>query len=280
MPLPKCRGRIVPAALALLLLGAPAAPRRGYAETAAAPADSAGKSAGRPNPFDYSGLSALLARHVRKGRVDYAGWRKAGVAELDRVLAAMSDYPYTRVLSREARLAFLVNFYNASVIRSVLEAWPVAGVKDIPGFFDAKKHRLNGAEVTLDDIEKNLIAGTFGDMPLRHWVLVCGARGCPPLRSSACHPDSLAIQAGAARQAFMADSTNARFDATDNLLYLSEFFRWHRPDFEQGDVTLPRYLAPNFSLGVALKIMKDEPRIEFMPFDWRLNAAAGTTDGR
>src|SRR5688572_18528409 len=102
MPLPKCRGRIVPAALALLLLGAPAAPRPGNAGTPSDSAASAGKNSERPSPFDYSGLNALLARHVRDGRVDYAGWKEAGVEELDRVLAAMSDYPYTRVLSREA----------------------------------------------------------------------------------------------------------------------------------------------------------------------------------
>lgn len=234
----------------------------------------------RPKPFDYSTLNALLSRYVSSGRVNYALWKKDGTKELDQVLLLMSEYPYARVLAREERLSFLLNAYNAFVIRSVLDAYPVASVKDIPGFFDTRKHKLADGAWTLDEIEKNLIGSRFSDLPAYHFALVCGARGCPPLNAAAIQGDSLNLQTGRNLRAFVADSTKMRFSEPDNVLHLSELFRWYAADFEKGDQTIPRLLAPHFSLSVAMRMMQEEPKIEYLPFDWSLNDAEPSGGGK
>lgn len=234
----------------------------------------------RPAPFDYTAYDALLGKYVKGGLVDYAAWKKDGTKELDKVLEAMAGYPYQRVLSREARLAFLINAYNAAVMRSVLEAYPVASVKEIPGFFDRKEYPLSGGSYTLDAIEKDLIRANFTEFPTFHFALVCGARGCPPLAPRAVTGDSLSARMAAGLRAFVADSTKVRLSQADYVLHVSELFKWYAADFEKGDQTVPRLLAPHFSLGIAMKMAREEPRLEYVPFDWALNEWKAPGGGR
>jgi hypothetical protein len=248
----------------------PARPK-GAAVTGAAEVEESDGKTPRPKNFEYGAYNVLLSRYVKNGLIDYAAWKKDGTAELDRVLKAMAEYPYPRVLSREERLSFLVNAYNAYVLRSILDVYPVGSVKDVSGFFDARKHALSGGVYTLDDIEKTLIHPNFSDFSKYHFLLVCGARGCPPFPARAVRGDSLVVQSGANLHAFVADSTKVQFAEADNVLHVSELFRWYRADFEKGDQTIPLFLAPHFSLGVAMKLAREEPRMEYIPFDWKLN---------
>ncbi len=229
---------------------------------------------GRPKEFAYAEYNALLGKYVSQdGLVDYAAWKKAGTADLDRVVAAMAAHPYSRVFSREARLAFLINAYNALTLQSILKAYPVGSVMDIEGFFDKRKHTLFDGAHTLDDIEKKLIKGTFSDVPQYHFGLVCGGKGCPPLRNEAYTGDQLVVQLDTNARAFVTNPAKGRYDGDNNVLHLSEIFRWYEDDFEAADLTLNRVVAPHFTLSEAMRIMKDEPAIEFIPFDWALNDA-------
>lgn len=227
----------------------------------------------RSKEMDYRAWDALLARYVRDGLVDYAAWKKDGTASLDSVLAQMAAHPYRNMLAHEPRLAFLVNAYNAFAIRTILDAYPVKSVKDIPGFFDKIRHPLADSTYTLNDIDQTLIKGRLDEKPEFRFALVFGARGCPPLLPAAYRADSLSMQFGRQFHAFFGDSTNCRYDERAITLHVSELMKWHSADFERGDQTIPRYVAPLFSLGTAMKIARDEPAVEFIPFDWRLNEA-------
>jgi hypothetical protein len=228
----------------------------------------------RSREMDTTAWNLLLTRYVRDGQVDYAAWKKDGPAALDSVLAAMATHPYANMLTHEPRLAFLINVYNACAIRTILDAWPVRSVKDIPGFFDQKKHAVAGGNYTLNEIEQTLIKGRVDDYPEYHLALVGGARGGPPLRRYAYRGDSLSIQFSGQFRAFAGDTTRCWYDGTNNRLHLSELFQWNAADFERGDKTLPLYVAPLFPLGVTMRILKEEPVVEFIPFDWGLNDAA------
>jgi len=229
--------------------------------------------AGRPQEFDFTAWNTLLKKYTRNGLVDYAAWKKAGTAGLDEALSAMAAHPYAKVFSREARLAYLINVYNAYVVRSILDAYPVGSVMDIKGFFDTAKHPLSDGEYTLDEIEKTLIKGTFADVPEYHFGLVCGGMGCPPLRDEAYTGAGLNGQLATNARAFLTDPKKSRFDAEKNVLHLSEIFRWYKDDFESADRSIYRIVAAQYSLSDAMRIMKDEPAIEYIPFDWKLNDA-------
>ncbi len=51
---------------------------------------------------------------------------------------------------------------------------------NISGFFDVKKHNIGGVMLTLNSLENDFMRPSYLDARL-HFVLVCGAIGCPPI---------------------------------------------------------------------------------------------------
>ena len=241
-----------------------------------------GRTAAQPVPklavgptFDWSDLDTLLARHVVQGRVDYAAWKARDAAALESVLSRAGAWAlYDSATSRE-KLVFLINAYNAFVIRDIVAVWPIATVKDVKGFFDTTKHRIAGDDRTLDEIEKKLIRPLSGGDPSYHFALVCGAMGCPELRPHAYRAETWPTDSANQIQKFVADPAKLRIDEEPYVMHASQLFDWYRNEFEVGDTTIPRWVGPNLSLGMAMKLAQSEPPIEFLPYDWSVNAAPG-----
>ena len=57
-------------------------------------------------------------------------------------------------LSANEKQAFYINAYNLLVINAVVENYPTKSVMSISGFFDAKKRKIAGDNLTLNQIEK------------------------------------------------------------------------------------------------------------------------------
>lgn len=92
-------------------------------------------------PYDQ-----LLDMNVRDGLVYYRAVR-ADRARLDRYVAALGAVtPATYDgWTREQRIAFWLNAYNAFVLQGAASAYPPRGnsLRSIPGFFDKRTHRAN-----------------------------------------------------------------------------------------------------------------------------------------
>ena len=144
-------------------------------------------------PYDQ-----LLDLNVRDGLVYYRALRgsRGGfdryVASLDVPTAEYDGWP------RPRQIAFWLNAYNAFVIESVLDHYPIAGrssaypansLRQVPGVFEKQVRRAAGRRLTLDDIEKSVLAG-FGD-PRVFLALGRGSVGGGRLRSSAFSSDTL-----------------------------------------------------------------------------------------
>ena len=95
-------------------------------------------------------LDQILDVNVRDGLVYYRAL-KAARGALDRYVASLNVTPaaYT-ALSREAKMAFWVNAYNAFVLQTVINHYPIHGtssaypassIRQIPGAFEQAKHR-------------------------------------------------------------------------------------------------------------------------------------------
>ncbi len=240
-----------------------------------------GRSASQPVPeikvgptYDWSDQDSLLARFAGTGWVDYAAWKKSGTSELDRVLKQAAGWALYDSAQSIEKMVFLINAYNGFVVQDILEKYPVASVKNIPGFFDVKKHTIAGGEYTLDQIEKKLIKAVASGDPYIHFALVCGGKGCPALGGRAYRASSWAADTHKQTMKFLTEPTKYQFDEEAYVLRASEIFHWYRNDFEVGDVTLPRWIGPHLTLGVAMKMAASEPPVEFLPFDWSLNDVA------
>ena len=182
--------------------------------------------------------------------------------------------------------AFLINLYNAAMIKKVLSRYPdIRSVWDFGRIFNHPfKHRfisLFGKKVSLDDVEHGWLRGRAALFdPRVHFAVNCASMGCPPLRRSAYMGATLdtALDEQAAR--FLSDRTKNGFDRKTMRLMLSPLFEWYEEDFSlQGQPGSHAYLA-RFAKPLGLSPLEAEAlgngelEITWSTYDWSLNAAA------
>ena len=102
-------------------------------------------------PFDHGPFDQVLQEYVNdQGLVRYAALAKDR-AQLDAYVDSLGRYsPEThpdRFPTREHELAYWINAYNAFTLRGVIDAYPIASVKDafaLSGFFNRQPLSLEG----------------------------------------------------------------------------------------------------------------------------------------
>ena len=112
-------------------------------------------------------LDQLLDLYVRDGLVYYRAL-KSDRRSLDAYVAALERTALDG-WSREEQVAFWLNAYDALVLRTVIDRYPIAGtsreypsksIRQIPGAFERTTHQVAGRAVTLDAIEADILAAS------------------------------------------------------------------------------------------------------------------------
>lgn len=218
-----------------------------------------------PDP-DTAKYSALLGKHVAKGLVDYEGLRKDRAA-LDEYLKAVAD------AHGEHGLAFWLNAYNATVLASLLDSGPKLPdqVLDLKGFFDARKHKINGAEQTLNELE-GFVRKQWKDARV-HFAFNCGAQSCPPLLARAFVDDKLNATLEQLTQDFL-DGPGIVLDPAAKELRVTRLCEWYKDDFTAKDGSLEAFLRKHVRDGKKLDALDPGQgwKITFQPYDWKPNA--------
>jgi len=243
--------------------------------------------------FDHSAFDALLKRHVNDddggGWVDYAGLAADGREALRGYLEALAKADLD-ALSRDELLALLINAYNAATLELILEYGGVQAsnggdddgeraevgglksIRDIPSGqrWTHERWNIGGNVWSLDQIEHQEIRPKFKE-PRIHWVVVCAAIGCPPLRSEA--------YTGAKLEAQLADQARIvhthprwfRLDREAGVVHLTRLYDWYGDDFVQVDGGVLDHAA---KYNAELRAMLDagsRPQIRWLDYDWDLN---------
>ena len=232
--------------------------------------------------LDHRRLTETLSRYVDEaGNVDYARLK----ANADEALA-----PYLRrlattdpaTLSRDARLAFWINAYNALTLKLIVDHDPVDNIWGIspgpPQPKDNSPFQLTVGTVadtarTLDEIEHEIIRRRF-DEPRIHFALVCAAKSCPPLRHEAYTGPRLDAQLDDQTQSFLHDDTANRIRAGADTIALSRILKWYGQDFGPTTDALQRFAAPYFESRVRRNLADASYEVTFLPYDWTLNDQA------
>ena len=221
--------------------------------------------------FDHSHveLSGVLKAYVdAEGMVNYSGL-KANRSALDSYLAKTGAVKESEFDSwtRDQRLAFLINVYNAETLKLIIDHYPVKSIKKIGSLFgqpwDVKSVTLFGRKTTLNTIEHEILRPKYKE-PRVHFVIVCAAMGCPPLRNEAFTAENLDEQLNARGRYFLSQENKNKLDG--NTLYLSPIFDWFTEDFtEKG--SLQDYVASLFPKDLKGRKLK----IKYTSYDWSLN---------
>ena len=150
--------------------------------------------------FDHAhpAWEALLRKHVvvlqagKASQVRYAQFardRAALKGYLD-ALSGVGEAEFS-AWSREQRMAFLINAYNAFTVEKVLTRYPdLKSIRDFGTVFGNpwkdRFFRLLGKEETLDGIEHGMLRkpGAYDDARVQ-FAVNCASIGCPMLREEA-----------------------------------------------------------------------------------------------
>ncbi|TAK30172.1 MAG: DUF547 domain-containing protein [Myxococcaceae bacterium] len=235
----------------------------------------------------WTRYGALLRAVVRRGGVDYAGVRER-LGELRLIHAWLGEHGPTATpaafASANARKAYWLNAYNATVLLGVAEA--PATMRNVMtylpdgGFFRARHWRLDGRELTLDAVENREVRPVFRD-PRVHMALNCGARSCPPLYDGAYVPGALDRQLDALARGYVNAASNVAVDEAARAVRVAQIFEWFRDDFAgAGGVVawLRSYAAPTLRAALEAACGADAGActVRYRRYDWSLNSATPT----
>ena len=226
--------------------------------------------------FDHSPYTALLQKHVDdEGRVAYRAWKDKDLDALDGYLRSVSETDPKKLASREERIAFWVNAYNALTIRGIIEFYPMKSIKDkvnrIFGYniWTDYKIEVGGRERSLDEIEHRILR-KMGE-PRIHFALVCASLGCPKLSRDAYRGADLEEQLDRQAREFLNDPERTRVDRSGREVYLSKIFKWFDDDFGGTEETVLRFIAPYRPEAERDLLLKGRPEINYLSYDWSLN---------
>lgn len=244
----------------------------------------------------HSLLSAELKKYSDNKGIHYRLWKEhpEGLDKYLGGLAAVGAGQYERFTSAEKK-AFWINTYNSIIIKIVLDHYPIHGDKayyppnsarQIPNLWEAFKYNVAGRVLNLYDIEHKIIRKEFKD-PRMHFAVVCAAKGCPTLGSSAYTADRLEEELDLAARKYMSDSNHVQYDPEHNVVKLSKLFQWFPLDFITSSRPAAKSESPptddevvlDYALSFAPQAISckfgDKRKVEvvYLPYDWSLNDA-------
>lgn len=211
----------------------------------------------------FQTANQFFANYVEEGQVKYADI-VLNTAKLDELVSFIEANPFEQN-DATTKKAYLINVYNILVIKTAVQNYPISSPQMVTGFFDNVKHNISGNEWTLDQLEKEHILPEFKD-PRLHFVLVCGAVGCPPLISEAYLPDNLDQLIEQQTRYSLNSKEFTRVDEANNKVGLSSIFNWYKNEFEDeaGSVI-------GFINRFRTKPISENANISYYNYDWMLN---------
>jgi hypothetical protein len=245
----------------------------------------------------HRAFDEILDIYVRDGLVYYRAL-KAERGRFDRYLQSLTDTSADTVTSwtRERQLAFWINTYNAFVLRTVIDRYPIRGrapeypansIRQIPGAFERTTHRAGGRSFTLDALERDVIAG-FGD-PRAIFALGRGAMGGGRLKSEAYTSARLEAQLTTMTNELVTRREMVFVDAANGVLSVNPIFSWREAAFVKMADRAPAVYESRSPLERAVLaiidpllvpnesefLRKNAFRMAFHEFDWSLNDLTG-----
>lgn len=235
---------------------------------------------------DRSAYDALLAAYVKDEQIDYKGLARdrENLEAFVRSLGDISSETLRRA-SREERLAFWINAYNAITLLTVTRKYPASEgeLEKLHREWVSASWQVADRKVSLNQIKHDILIKDLQE-PLVHFALYTASAGGPALRPAAFEGEGIDKALEAATRRFLNEPDHNRVDTTSGVVYLSPLFRWFGEDF------VTRYAPPERlekrhgrPVGASLNLIalhlppeaqrfvrSGEYEVKFLDYDWRL----------
>ncbi|MGF1650414.1 MAG: DUF547 domain-containing protein [Hyphomicrobiaceae bacterium] len=245
-------------------------------------------AAGSTDVVDNALWDAALKAHIvpREDGLnlfDYAAAKRDSHAEIKRYVETLEAVDPSK-LDRSEQFAFWANLYNAKTIDVVLDAYPVGSIREITineGFFGflkkstglggpwkAKIMKVGGVELSLDDVEHEIMRKVFKD-PRIHYSVNCASIGCPNLADRAFTGRDLEAQLDAGARAFINHPRGIDIGTNGSVL-ASSIYSWFQVDFGGSEVGVLDHVRQYAEPALAAKLA-GKTAIARFDYDWALN---------
>lgn len=229
---------------------------------------------------DHQPFTEILSDYVKNGLVDYNNLRQD--ERLPKYLEKLSSTDPDK-LSRNEKLAFWINVYNAFTLYVINENYPVESITElhtggrIIGYllgktvWDKEFIEINGNKYNLNDIEHKILRKM--NEPRIHFAIVCASISCPELRNEAFEAGKLDIQLNEQTRKFINDKSRNLFDLKKREAVISKIFTWFDEDFGNSEKDVLMFIADYLPDEIASDIKNNISKwaVSYMSYDWGLN---------
>ena len=211
--------------------------------------------------FDHSGFNALLQKNVSaEGKVNYKTFKEDRTV-LRMYLHALGRKTPTENWSKQEKLAYWINAYNAMTIDLIIRNQPIGSIKDIDNPWKQSLWKLGGDMYNLDTIEHQILRKM--EDPRIHFAINCASFSCPVLLNEAFTAHSVDTQLEALTLGFINDTQ--RNTITPQAITISKIFKWFSKDFKKN-----QSLIEFLNTYSTIKIQRNA-KINYLDYNWELN---------
>ena len=215
------------------------------------------------NSISHKAWNELLKKYVdNKGNVDYKSF-KNDEAALQSYLDVLAKNKPTASSTKNEKLAYYINLYNAATVKLILNNYPTKSIKSIRSPWSKKWVKVGDEVLSLGNIEHKILRKM--NEPRIHFAINCASYSCPKLVNKAFTAAGMENQLEQATKDFVNDTTRNQF--TNDKAKLSEIFKWYKGDFTDNS-SLLEYIAK-----YADKKVNTKSKIGYLDYDWSLNEA-------
>ncbi|WP_291867063.1 DUF547 domain-containing protein [Maribacter sp.] len=209
----------------------------------------------------HANWDSLLKIYVDDdGNVDYKNLKSCS-PKIISYLETLANNAPTSDWSKNEKLAFYINLYNAATVKLILDNYPLKSIKNISRPWDKEWITIGNKVLSLGDIEHKILRKM--QEPRIHFAINCASYSCPQLKNEAFVSSKVDSQLDEATRNFINDPKRNKI--TPKEVELSEIFKWFKKDFTNKG-TLIDFIKP-YTL---IKITK-QTHINYITYNWSLN---------
>ncbi len=217
------------------------------------------------NTSFFNKADDFFGKNVKNGKVEYDDIKK-DQTDLNELVKLIANFDFDSE-TVSGQKAFLINTYNISVIKAIINKFPVKSPLEVSGFFDKLKYDILGKKMTLNDIENKMIRAKYKD-PRFHFALVCGANGCPIITNKAYLPSTVESQLTIQTRLAVNNPNFIKVNDEMKTVKLSQLFDWYKDDFvSKGN----NYF--DFLNKYRTDKIPENFKVSIYTYDWSLNIA-------
>ncbi|MFT6834838.1 MAG: hypothetical protein ACJA0H_000870 [Francisellaceae bacterium] len=176
--------------------------------------------------------------------------------------------------NRNEQFAYWINLYNMETVYLILQNYPISSITKIKaGYFsfgpwDKKLLKVDGTELSLNDIEHRIIRPIWND-PRIHAAVNCASISCPNLLTVPFQANTINSQLNTAFSNFVNSSKGVKVNGS--TLELSKIFEWYSIDFGDSSLDMKNFISYYIKPKALKQKILNTNTIAYQNYNWNLN---------